>query len=113
LAASLAHGPQVTDCHFATYTDPIVAFADDAATAAHSYLHPNVSAFTHRHGNSGHYHHTDHRTDRYAYCYGHSVSHRHAHSHGHSASHRHAYGDGHGHSHALTHPHGLAHRHTD
>jgi hypothetical protein len=45
LATSLAHDPQNTDLHFAAHTDPIVAFAD-AATTAHSHLHPNVSAFT-------------------------------------------------------------------
>ena len=101
MAASLAHGPQVTDFHFAAHTDPVVAFADDAATAAHSYLHPNVSAFTYRHDNPAHYCHTDHRTDRYTYRYRHPASHRHAH------------GDGHGHSHTLTtYPHGLVHRHT-
>jgi hypothetical protein len=101
LAASLAHGPQDTDFHLAAHTDSIVAFADDATTTAHSYLYPNVSAFTDWHGDPDRHRRTDHRTDRYAYCYGHSVSHRHAH------------GDGHGHLYALTHPHGLAHRHTD
>jgi hypothetical protein len=55
LADSLAHGPRVTDFHFAAHTDPVVAFADDAATAAHSYRHPNVSAFTYRHDNPAHY----------------------------------------------------------
>jgi len=99
LAASLTYGSQVTDSHFAAHTDPVVAFTDDA-TAAHSHLHPNVSAFTYRHGSPGRYCHTDYRTDRYAY------------SHGHPASHRHAHGYGHGHLHAFTHPHGLAHRHT-
>jgi hypothetical protein len=81
LATSLAHGPQVTDSHFAAHTDPVVAFTDDAATAAHSHLHPNVSAFTYRHDTPDSYCHTDCRTHRYAYCYGHPVSHRHAHSH--------------------------------
>jgi hypothetical protein len=100
LAASLTHGLQVTNFHFAAHTDPVVAFTDKAATAAHSHLHPNFSAFTHRHGNPGPYCHTDHRTDHYAYCHGHSVPHRHAH------------GDRHGHLHALTHLHGLAHRYT-
>jgi hypothetical protein len=47
LAGSLAHGSQVTDSHFAAHTDPIVAFTDDATTAAYSYLYSNVSAFTH------------------------------------------------------------------
>jgi hypothetical protein len=95
LATSLARGPQVTDSHFAAHTDPVVAFTDDDATAAHSHLHPNASAFTYRHGNPDHCCHTDCRTHRYAYCHRHSVSHRHAHSN------------------ALAHPYGLIHCPTD
>ena len=112
LAASLTHSPQVTDSHLAAHTDPVVAFTDDAATTAHSYLHSNVSAFTYRHDDPRHYCHPDRRTDRYAYCYGHSISHRHAHSHRHLASHPYTHGNGHGHLHAFTHLHGLAHRNT-
>jgi hypothetical protein len=112
VAAFLTHGPQVTDCHFTAHTDPVVAFTDHATTAAHGYLHPNVSTFTYRHDNPGPYCHTDHGTDRYAYCYRHSVSHHHAHSHRHPASHRYTHSYGHGHRNALAHPHSLVHRHT-
>jgi hypothetical protein len=112
LAAPLTHRSKVTDSHFAAHTDPVVAFTNDATTAAHSYLHPNAPALAYQHNNPDRYRCTDHRTDRYVHSNGHSVSHRHAHSYRHHPPHRHAHGDRYGHPHAFTHLHGLAHCHT-